>query len=599
MRASPATGTSLITVAGLSLLTAATPRAQALPGEPEGPVRGCATMIVAQRQQGHAAGGSGLSARTSAVQAATLSARTYLTEHFAFHYTLARNVHRVKLTALDAPLKARVDSLLNSLGGLTTFKRDSSLHAKLDSMGAPLPQYVSRAAVYFERAWRYYDSLDMRMPVFASADTLGLAYPSASNVFAAPGQGRFVVDVADINNGYGEAGAFYGIALPPELGGSVMLENDFLYGASYDAGTDQVTGSVVYADIGGVRRYYDTAWDAGIKVTASHEFYHTVQYAYTGSPFASGNALHAWYELSAVGMEEQLAPEVNDYFSYLPTMINYHRQYGIFTVGGFVNYGNGVFHVFLARKLGAGFDVPIWEALRNNGNQLGPALVQGAGSQARWDSLFDAYTAAMSLAGAPASATSPLAFSPDMPQWPRPRFDLSPTAGTAQLDMPAGTFRVLRPPATGAVRLTLAGFSGSWRVDSSGTGYQSAFFPGNSMAFAKGAAGTVSVLALGNSSLTQARQAVLLRDTGIVFAATLNPVSRKIALVYFLAPVGGATDSLRITAESGRRVATLRVDTSGAFWGWNLRDPQNRLVPPGIYFYRTAGQAAKPLVVVP
>jgi hypothetical protein len=136
-------------------------------------------------------------------------------------------------------------------------------------------------------------------------------------------------------------------------------------------------------------------------------------------------------------------------------------------------------------------------------------------------------------------------------------------------------------------------------VDSSATGYHASFFPGDGLVFAKGSTGTASTLAAANSSFTQTRQALLSADTGVIFSATINPINRAAAQVFFLVPSGGGQDSLRIVSESGRMVATLAVDTSGAFWSWNLRDPQNRTVPAGVYFFGTDALPAKTLLVLP
>src|SRR6185295_2665464 len=90
---------------------------------------------------------------------------------------------------------------------------------------------------------------------------------------------------------------------------------------------------------------YSQEWDIGLKVTLSHEIYHVLQFGYTPTTYSS---FHAWYELSAVGMEERLAPEVDDYFQYLPFVLSRHQSVSLFTPPAFIeNYGNGIFHQFL------------------------------------------------------------------------------------------------------------------------------------------------------------------------------------------------------------------------------------------------------------
>jgi hypothetical protein len=407
------------------------------------------------------------------------------------------------------------------------------------------------------------------------------------------------VDIADVNVAGGFSGPYYGLAFEPlnRGNGAILLENDFLYAASYSAGTGQVTGTPVratYPADGIVFRDYSVDWDMGLKVTATHEFYHAVQYSYT--PALTN--IHSWYELSATGMEERLAPEVNDYFQYLRSNIpNQNTMTGSLLASQTnANYGNAIFHMFLTHKLGVGIDRPVWEALAIN-NDLAHGLAQGTGSQARWDSLYSAYAAAMVLSGNPAAAGSPLAFSPDMPLWPKPRFDSIPIGNSILLNAPPLTFRVIRPPKLGKGTVSFIGHSGAWRVDSSGAGMLVTFLPGDSTVLVKNAAGTSANVALANSSFTVSRQ-IRLTQTGLIIASH-NPVRRNHAQLVFNSPEGGSEDSLKIVSESGRRVATLPADASGTFWSWSLKDPQDRIVPPGLYFFGTTAQNAMSLVVLP
>lgn len=588
----------LLTLAGgCGLVRAQAP--DALPG------RGCATylevmkLLDANEPAGQAAG---LNATTSAaattraarIQAATLSGRAYLTPHFALHYTLAPTVNRPRWVPEDASdplLKSLVDSLLATLSSLSATARDSALHAKLDSMNAAHPRYVRQAGEYFERAWTHYDSLGMRMP-----DS------SASRYFKAPLHGRVAIDIANIGSmepGYN--GPYYGLAWPPEGGykASILLENDFLYNAVYNTGLGQATGTPIRALYKGeTYRDYSVSWDLGLKVTASHEFYHIVQYEYT--PSLSG--YHAWYELSATGMEERLAPEVNDYFQYLPFNVPHNHDAPLTTAGTLANYGNGIFHVFLTTARGMGFDRVIWEHLGNESlvprNHLGNALLAMAGSQEAWDSLFTAYAAALSIAGTPGAATSPLAFSPDMAEWPVPNFETTTDVASAQYALPAATFRLVRAPATGTLVATLAGFSHSRRVDSSAAGYQSFAQSSPAVSVGKGAGVTRSTSVFANSGFTGTRN-VLLAKPGNTLTIARNPLPRSAGTLFILAPSGGAQDTVRVVSQSGRRVAAVPADSSGAFWSWNLKDQAGRTVPAGLYFVRRGGEAPQSLLILP
>jgi hypothetical protein len=562
------------------------------------PARGCATLLIprleaeraARRPSNPSAGSNGLAA---SVQANLISGRTYLTTHFAIHYTVARNVHRARFTTADAgdvALKATVDSILAVLPVTTTYKRDSTLHAQLDTLGMSHPLYVLKAGEYFERAWFYYDSIGMDMPT----------YGSTTEVYDRPSQERYVIDIADANIAGGFSGPYYGLAFPPNQGGRILFENDFLYAVSYNSGSDQITGTPVRAILPGnviYRDYSANDWEKGVQVTASHEFYHAVQYAYV--PTLS--TIHAWYELSATGMEERLAPAVNDYFQYLRFNIPKSHQTSLLTAQTVENYGNATFFIFMTHALGASFDDPIWSALKIS-NNLPNALVQGVGSQARWDSLYAAYAGAMTISGTPGAANSPLAFSPDMPQWTKPRHDTVAALCNSTFDLIPLTFRVFVPPKTDSVLVTVVGIPEVRQIDSTLAGYQSTRFQQASFSVAKPTGGLSRKLAISNSSFTVTRQALF--SSALTHAtATLNPVVRTRPSLAFWAPEGGSCDTLKIVAESGRLVAKLAADTSKAFWNWNLKDTQNRTVPAGLYFFRPIGTATgtvtKSLIVLP
>lgn len=586
-------------LAGLIILSYTPAMAQAVTPAEDQPLRGCAThrFVMDLRPQGPRAvpspGGQAASvASLLRTQAATLHGRTHVTPHFAVHYTLAPTVNRPvwdPQSSDDAQLRARVDSLLATLPPqASASERDSLLHARLDLLGASHPRYILRAGEHFERAWRHYDSLGMRMP-----DS------SPSQYFKVPSHGRVSVDVANIGTVIPSyEGPYYGLAFPPAngQGSSLLIENDFLYNARYNTATGVVTGTPIRSlHKGETYRDYSVDWDMGLKVTASHEFYHAVQYQYTPSL----DGYHAWYELSATGMEERLAPEVNDYFQYLPFTLQRHHDVPLTSAGTLANYGNAIFHVFLTRRLGEGFDVTLWEHLADT-NHLGKALIKTAGSEAAWDSLFNDYAAALSLAGTPGATGSSLAFSPDMSQWPVPHFDDAPVTGGAALRLPATTFRLVRAPDASPGIALLPGLSQSRRVDSSTAGYHSTVIHGDAVSLAKGDGATRSTAVFAHSGFTGTRT-VLLSAPGPAVSPASNPLKRTQGPLYTLAPAGGTQDSLRVVSESGRRVATVPVDPSGTYWIWDLREDAEpaRIVPPGLYWLRAGSRPPASVLLLP
>ncbi|MGH8004374.1 MAG: MXAN_6640 family putative metalloprotease, partial [Limisphaerales bacterium] len=65
---------------------------------------------------------------------------------------------------------------------------------------------------------------------------------------------------------------------------------------------------------------YGIGPSGGMRVTAAHEFFHAIQFAYNvfGFEVVSGNQKYYWQEATAVWMEEQMYNEINDYIQYLP-----------------------------------------------------------------------------------------------------------------------------------------------------------------------------------------------------------------------------------------------------------------------------------------
>jgi hypothetical protein len=56
---------------------------------------------------------------------------------------------------------------------------------------------------------------------------------------------------------------------------------------------------------------------------------------------------------------------------------------------------------------------------------------------------------------------------------------------------------------------------------------------------------------------------------------------------------------LQIVAESGRSVAVISLAAAEGFWTWDLKDAGGRFVPPGVYYFRSAGQPARSLLLLP
>ena len=565
---------------------------------------GCGTYSEIQRRIKLRAQGKQYLRKTASL---SLPGRTLLTAHFAIHYTMMRNEHRPRLVAGDSvPLIRAVDSILQTFpSSWSTTQKGTALHAALDSMGAPPPLYVQRAAIYLERAWSYYaDSLGMNMPSGGGSDQ----YFITSSI-----PGKFNVDIADITTADpSNGGATYGLTYPPldaSSSASILLENDFLYNVNVDPGTGRIAGISIKAIMNGqVIRDYAADWDLGIKVTVSHEFYHAVQYKYTPDPFSHP---HAWYELAATGMEERLAPEVNDYFQYLPCLLQHHQEISLLATSSGVCplalYGEGIFHQFLTRDLGRAFDVQVWSRLHDNGNDLPGALTGMATALgSRWDTLYASYAASLSAAGragssATCSDTTAAIFLRDLRCWPVPALDTVPALATSKtLSIPSLTFQSIKPAAMGKVgAVSLTGLTGAERVQKTASGFNTVALNGSSFFLFPSPDSSVLSLTVSNSSFSAVGQAVL-SSRPQSFLAFPNPAILSNAQVYFFAPVEAVEPlTLTVVSEAGRRVAELSLNPAQASWTWNLKDEKGHAIPPGAYYYRIPGQAAKSLLIMP
>lgn len=113
-----------------------------------------------------------------------------------------------------------------------------------------------------------------------------------------------------------------------------------------------------------------------MRVTAAHEFFHAVQFAYDYGE-------DPWLmEATATWMEEQVADDVNDNRQYLPygQLGASEQPLDVFNQGGFNQYGNWPFFEYLSQRFGAGVVRAIWTragAYPGSGHQYSTSAVKG------------------------------------------------------------------------------------------------------------------------------------------------------------------------------------------------------------------------------
>lgn len=529
--------------------------------------------------------------------AANLRARTLESGNFRIHYSL-RGLHKVRTGPEDGDLMAAADSLYALFAGLPEAKRDSTVYARLDIAGAPHPAYIETVSREMEAAWTYY------------VDVLGMPPPASGirsmwySVPVSPIR-KFPIDVVDIGTadpGFG--GETYGVTYPPnEL--SITMENDFLHTTRLVDG--KIVGSPIRSLVGGKLVHdYSEEWPLGIKVTAVHEFYHAIQFTYV--PWAT--RYHAWYELSATGMEERLAGEVDDYLQYLPCVLKNHESAPLnVTSSGPCShspaYGHGIFHQYLSAVLDSAFDVRVWERLSDNGDILADGLETAFAAYGRsMSDLYPDYAAGLFHSGGRFPPPEPL-FSPDLPIWPEISMDsveLGAGVSMRPIALPALTFGVLKVkwgPNAETAALRTRNMAGITRIHANADTTIVERLPQTQVTLGEPLPGFGDYyLILPNAAFTGTASVELV---GAEFHAFPNPVSVGAPgpLMFSQADDMEFPLQVRVYGEDGRQIRELTFTNTDGTLAWDKKDGRDMPVKPGLYYYRMAGEKMKVLLVLP
>lgn len=184
-----------------------------------------------------------------------------------------------------------------------------------------------------------------------------------------------------------------------------------------------------------------------LRVTAAHEFFHAVQFAYDYGE-------DPWLmEATATWMEERVADDVNDNRQYLPygQVGNPARPLDTFNQQGFNQYGNWTFFEYLSNRFGTGIVRQIWSragAYPGSGYQYSTAAVKGAleGRRGGFTDVFRRFAAANTVPGRsyPEGGSWPVA--PSSASWTLTK-DAPRQSATTKIDHMASRNYVVRPDA--------------------------------------------------------------------------------------------------------------------------------------------------------
>ncbi|SOD12510.1 hypothetical protein SAMN06298224_0722 [Fibrobacter sp. UWB16] len=268
--------------------------------------------------------------------------------------------------------------------------------------------FAETTAESMEAAWEFYvGKLQMRAP----------KGPSTTHHFQQEVKDGLypieIIDIEQVRDPYGEysCASCYGLTIQQEenTATQIFMENDFYYGSSHGTNSEKIIAdgdTCYYAKstiplLNKTHNYsYTDEWAKGIRLTSFHEFYHAVQLQYLNT--VSSNNIF-WFEASATGYEEVTNPEVDDYFSYLPSFfndmgvplsqinqINNHKIYGVST-----------FFLYLYNKVSKNIDKSIWENFSRNPDKPFETQLESSLQKIKLnaDSIFHDYSVDLSFSG--------------------------------------------------------------------------------------------------------------------------------------------------------------------------------------------------------
>lgn len=241
------------------------------------------------------------------------------------------------LSTVRDTIKAKTPLYYDTPGGkvrihyaVTGVNAVDSATADIDLDG--IPNYVEEVATVFDSVWTF------------EVDTLGYRPPYPDSLFPNSDGPLFDVYLVDLGTTYLGVTFPDTTVQPPGIGKAwratafIVMDNDYRLPPQY-----------------GYTR------GKAMRVTAAHEFFHAIQFAYDAQEFefttqSPSSFRPYWYEMSSTWMEEVKYDVINDYYRYLPTTLrnpwlsfrtfsyDYTRPEAIFP------YGQALWNVFITER---------------------------------------------------------------------------------------------------------------------------------------------------------------------------------------------------------------------------------------------------------
>jgi hypothetical protein len=199
------------------------------------------------------------------------------------------------------------------------------------SHGDSIPDWIHLCAQVFDQVWETeIDLLDFRSP---PAD--GPWYDNEDY----GGDSRYDVYVENLDRhyvyGYTQSEFFVPSVAPRAATSYIVVDNDYSSGI------------------------YPTRYEDGLMVTAAHEFFHAIHFAY--------DALEDRYfmELTATWIEDVVYDDVNDYYNYLSSSGNEtifgDPELSLTTFDGYHEYSSCIWAHYLSKRFGSQIIREIWQ----------------------------------------------------------------------------------------------------------------------------------------------------------------------------------------------------------------------------------------------
>ncbi len=248
-------------------------------------------------------------------------------------------------------------------------------HAVLgaDRISQARPPFVDSLLQWLEDAWTLHTvTIGMRTPL-GSAVSHHYQDERSSDKYPVE-----IIDMGLMRNSASLVGGpceyCYGLTLPDQTTGdytrsTLLIENDFLsqiakdpletFNNGFSTCTYSPSTRPIVNSYDGRNIDYSIDWPSALKVTVFHELYHACQVRYQDYL----EQYHFWFEASAVGVENLGAPEVNDYFQYLPPIFSSPDNSLLESNNSTRPYGQGIFYQTVAHRFGIQFDPLVWTSL--------------------------------------------------------------------------------------------------------------------------------------------------------------------------------------------------------------------------------------------